>query len=90
MAAFRGRSFGRGLAVGCVEVWAMVEDFCASCSGRLTFDFSSCTVLLEESSLWSGTFGGRVSFTCGMPLAMDVSGTPEFRGGGGPESKVRG
>jgi len=32
---------------------------------------------------WLVFMGGLVSLTCGMPPAIEVSGTPVLRGGGG-------
>lgn len=43
---------------------------CASCSVTLTVASSTC-------------FGGIVSFNCGIALAIEVSGVPALRGGGG-------
>ncbi len=34
-------------------------------------------------------FGGIVLLICGMPPAMEVSGTPAFRGGAGCDSRRR-
>jgi len=82
IAAFRGRSFGRGLGDVCVVVAFVDLDFCASCSGMLIFsDGSSNRISFCAAS------GGRVSFTCGMcglfVPAIEVSGIPVLRGGGG-------
>lgn len=58
-------------------------DCCASFSGKLMLDFvSDCPNTC--------CFGGRISFTCGMLPAMDVSGMLAFRGGGGGGSKLEG
>jgi hypothetical protein len=67
----------------------VVVDFCASCSVRPILALSS-SALLTVGLAWAGCGGGRVSLTRGIPLAMDVSEVPVFRGGGGPASKDRG
>jgi hypothetical protein len=87
IAALRGRSFGRGLALGCCEgSVAKFEDrgvvtgfdFWASCSVTLT-----CGDTPNDRSYSLRASGGLVSFTCGIVPAIEVSGTPAFRGGGG-------
>jgi len=92
MAAFRGLNVREGLddlaTAGCsvdLASCASGMGFCASCSDML----------------YDGCFSKFAVFCCGDahedpllqfkdPLAIDVSGTPTFRGGGGPGSKVEG
>ena len=92
MAALRARSFGRlGLSadglMGCVRVPLVATGFvfCASSSETLTLCFSICPD-------FGGAFcspvsrGGLVSLISGIVPAMEVSGIPALRGGGGTES----
>jgi hypothetical protein len=60
-------------AFGCDSVWL----FCASFSGKLTFERSS--VVDAVLVAWGG-LGGNVLLRSGFP-AIDVSGIPKFRGG---------
>jgi hypothetical protein len=64
-------------------------DFCASSSVRLMLGFCSAT-RSNLTSYCPVCFGGLVSLTWGMPPAMEVSGMPVFRGGGGWGSKELG
>ena len=89
IAALRGRNLLRGLEVevGLTGVASGVEvvigatglGFCALASVRLMLTAPPCDWL----SCWPVNLGGLVSFNSGIPPAMDVSGTPVFRGGGG-------
>jgi hypothetical protein len=88
MAAFRARSFGLGFARVCAD-GAVGFDFCASCSVTLMLDVCSAGVS-DSTSCCPVCFGGRVSLTCGIAPAIDVSGIPVFRGGGGWVSKEYG
>jgi hypothetical protein len=83
MAAFRARNFGLGLARGCAIGADVGFDLWASCSEMLIVDFSSAGRLESISNWFSCCGGGLVSLTCGIPPAIDVSGIPTFRGGGG-------
>lgn len=56
-------------------------DFWASSSVKLSGD-AFCAPAAETKSSVDDTFGGLVSFTCGMLPAIEVSVTPTFRGGG--------
>lgn len=67
MAAFRGRSLLRGFV--CAGSGGIVG-CCASCSVTLIVARSAC-------------FGGLVSWNWGIALAIEVSGVPALRGGGG-------
>ena len=67
MAALRGRSFGRGLALGCCEGSVAKFEDCSVVTG---FDFwASCSVTLacgdspNDCSYFLRASGGLVSFT---------------------------
>src|SRR6187402_1317439 len=79
MAAFRARSLGRGLTRVC---WEVDFGICASLSVTLMLIFSPAG-FCAATSYCPGCCGGLVSLTCGMLLAIEVSGMPAFRGGGG-------
>jgi len=93
MAAFRGRSllFRLGCAgvadVDFVDVGGESTgfDFCASRSGRLMLATSSPLESVDVSCL-SDDWGDRELSSWGLGPAMEVSGTPLFRGGGGIDS----
>ena len=90
MAAFRARSFGRlGFALvdcGTMPPSATGLDFWASASETLIFCFSI-------SADWVGAFcslvsrEGLVLLISGIGPAIEVSGTPSLRGGGGNDSR---
>lgn len=94
MAAFLGRSLvvRRGFVAVCWEGVDAVEevdatgfDFCASSSLTLALDCRSerfCAGGTDRPELW----GVPLSVVTGIPPAIEVSGIPEFRGGGGKES----
>lgn len=91
IAAFRARSLGRGFARGFSDVAAAVADAIVVVVGRdICASFSVMLILVFSSDAGSNVisycfvcFGGRVSLTCGMDPAIDVSGIPAFRGRGG-------
>lgn len=64
-------------------------DFWASFSVRLIV-LLSCDGTSRETSYCPVKRGGLVSFTSGIPPAIDVSGMPEFLGGAGGGSRVCG
>lgn len=86
IAALRAaRSLERGFGFSCVAGAAPAAAvlfawtgfvFCASFSVIAT---SGCAI----ATCCSGIDGGLVSWGCGMPLPIDVSGVPLLRGGGG-------
>ena len=88
IAAFRGLSlplrcgFASALfGVGRLEDDETDLDLCASDSGRLMLAASS-DICASRFDIW----GCLVSLSSGFGPAMDVSGIPLFRGGGGNES----
>jgi len=89
MAAFRALNFGLGLDRGSGVEFARGFDFCASCSGKLTWDICSAD-LVPSASYDPVCFGGLVSFNRGIAEAIEVSGTPAFLGGGGGGSREYG
>lgn len=92
MAALRGRSllrFGRDVEGDVADNVLVVTglDFWASFSVRLT-DAVSCDGMSREISYCPVRRGGLVSFTSGIPPAIEVSGMPVFLGGAGGGSRV--
>src|SRR3954447_18641407 len=87
MAAFRALSLlRRGFASVAVDGAgfgaATGFDFCASLSGTLTLALS-CKSVAWPVPYWPDARGDLVSFTSGFGPAIEVSGMPVFRGGGG-------
>lgn len=84
MVAFLGPKLyllGRADLIGAAFV------FCASPSGRLVFGRSCCVMVL---CCCGASRDGVQDFTSDAPPAIDVSGTPKFRGGGGGGCSVEG
>lgn len=94
MAAFRGRSplrLGREELPGAgvlEELCTTGFVFCASFSVTLTLEAPAEVVPRSLPCCWLNR-GGRLSLISGLPPAMDVSGTPAFRGGCGTGSDGR-
>lgn len=90
IAAFRARSLLRfGFEDACEgpdegegSAGAIGLDFWASFSDMLTLEVSSVEVE-DAGSCCPVSRGGLVSLISGVPPAIEVSGTPLFRGGGG-------
>jgi hypothetical protein len=90
IAALRARNLERGFGFACIEGAADVVSVMPEVNGFVRCASFSVTALSVRgvSGCWyagrcSVICGGLVSWTCGMPLEMDVSGAPRFRGGGG-------
>lgn len=80
MAAFLGRSLD--LLGFENDISSTGLGVCASVSDTLTLDFSS--LFIGDGRISSPFIcGGRVSLNLGNALAIELSGTPRFRGGGG-------
>ena len=95
IAAFRALSLvglafcGVGEDKGDSEIVSLATGllFWASLSGMLVLSGSFRVTTVEPVSLLL-RLGGLMSLNLGSPPAIDVSGIPEFRGGGGAGSRL--
>ncbi len=93
MAAFRGRNL---LRFGFAAVGDVAVDVVPVATGLLFWasfsvmlmDVLCCDGSSTEASACPVMRGGLVSFTSGIPPAIDVSGMPEFLGGAGGGSRA--